>query len=89
MSSFRAGKTYTTIGDLADEYNMGIIPRAIIDVFEQLRARGGPFKMSVSYLEVYNENLMDLLIAPEAARPLRLVEDPKRGVVCQNLTEVR
>ena len=45
-------------------------------------------QVSVSFLEVYNEQLMDLLIPPESTRPLRLVEDPMRGVVCQNLTEV-
>lgn len=33
--------------------------------------------------------IMRVQIAPEFARPLRLVEDPRRGVVCQNLTEVR
>jgi kinesin family member 11 len=76
------------VGDLREEANAGIIPRAVRDIFEQLRARGGPFKMSVSFLEVYNEQLMDLLIPAEATRPLRLVEDPRRGVVCQNLTEV-
>ena len=84
-----AGKTHTTVGDLRDVANAGIIPRAVSDLFKQLRERGGPFKVSVSFLEVYNEQLMDLLIPPEAARPLRLVEDPERGVVCQNLTEVR
>ncbi len=83
-----AGKTHTTVGDLRDPANAGIIPRAVSDLFEQLRTRGGPFKVSVSFLEVYNEQLMDLLIPPEATRPLRLVEDPERGVVCQNLTEV-
>ena len=76
------------VGDLKDEAKVGIIPRAVKDLFSQLVARGGPFKVSVSFLEVYNEQLMDLLLPPEETRPLRLVEDPRRGVVCQNLTEV-
>jgi centromeric protein E len=83
-----AGKTYTMVGDLKTPEKVGIIPRAVQDLFEQLIARGGPYKVTVSFLEVYNEQLMDLLIAPEETRPLRLVEDPRRGVICQNLTEV-
>ena len=76
------------IGDLRDNTQAGIIPRSVKDLFDQLSARGGPSKISVSFLEVYNEQLTDLLIASESARPLKLVEDPRRGVVCQNLTEV-
>lgn len=83
-----AGKTYTMVGDLKAPEKVGIIPRAVQDLFEQLIARGGPYKVTVSFLEVYNEQLMDLLIGPEETRPLRLVEDPRRGVICQNLTEV-
>ncbi len=76
------------VGDLRVEEDVGIIPRSIKDLFTQLVARDGAFKVSISFLEVYNEQLMDLLIPPEEARPLRLVEDPRRGAVCQNLTEV-
>jgi kinesin family protein 11 len=77
------------IGDLRDPSNTGIIPRSAKDLFDQLKARSAPFRVTVSFLEVYNEQLTDLLISPEASRPLKLVENPRRGVVCQNLTEVR
>lgn len=77
------------MGELRAEEEMGIIPRSVKDLFAQLQERGGPHKVTVSFLEVYNEQLMDLLIPPEDAKPLRLVEDPRRGVICQNLTEVR
>ena len=69
-----AGKTYTVLGP--DE-NPGLLPRALAAIFLRLdadRARastagGGrpPLSVNLSYLEVYNDNVYDLLA--EAAAP--------------------
>ena len=76
------GKTYTMIGDLRDNTQAGIIPRSVKDLFDQLSARGGPSKISVSFLEVYNEQMTDPLIASESARPLKLVEEAACAAAC-------
>ncbi|CAN0049696.1 unnamed protein product, partial [Phaeothamnion confervicola] len=61
-----AGKTYTTMGerDAAGE-KTGILPRALQDIFEGAavaEAAGGVRPgVSMSFLEIYNENVYDLL----------------------------
>jgi hypothetical protein len=62
------GKTFTMEGDVDDEANMGIIPRAASKIFAQLQS--GTYTEStvrVSYLEIYNDELNDLLAEPAAA----------------------
>eukprot|EP01050_Picozoa_sp_SAG11_P005996 SAG11_NODE_448_length_9392_cov_17.782978_4_plen_235_part_00 len=65
------GKTHTMEGIVDDPEQMGIIPRAANHLFESLQ--GDQFvdsTVSVSYLEIYNEELNDLLVetAPKAER---------------------
>ena len=56
------GKTYTMEGDLKDERQKGVIPRAVEGVFEQLSGvQYTSSSVSASYLEIYNEELSDLL----------------------------
>ncbi|TYZ66222.1 hypothetical protein PybrP1_002107 [[Pythium] brassicae (nom. inval.)] len=72
-----------------DDDMAGIIPRCVRYIFAALQASSPQeFSVKVSFLQLYNEELKDLL-APEANKKLRLVEDPKRGgIYCQNLLEV-
>jgi hypothetical protein len=51
-----AGKTHTILGNLADANQWGILPRAMQDLCQ---VDGGQVKMS--FLEIYNEQLLDLL----------------------------
>jgi len=57
------GKTHTMEGDLDDPEIYGIIPRSAAALFETL---GGEdyhmFRVTCSYLEIYNEDLCDLLV---------------------------
>lgn len=39
----------------------GIIPRAVASLFEKLEASGADFTVRISFLEIYQENLEDLL----------------------------
>jgi len=84
------GKTHTMEGDISSEENAGIVPRSVKSILEKLESSGAEFTIRVSFLELYNEELQDLL-ADNSERDkgkLRLCEDVKKGVVCQNLEEI-
>ncbi|XP_008244056.1 PREDICTED: kinesin-like protein KIF19 isoform X2 [Prunus mume] len=79
-----AGKTYTMLGTLE---NPGVMVLAIKDLFTKIRKRScdGNHVVHLSYLEVYNESVRDLL---SPGRPLVLRED-KQGIVAAGLTQYR
>ncbi|NXJ97924.1 KIF9 protein, partial [Corythaixoides concolor] len=57
-----AGKTYTMTGATAEYQHRGIIPRAIQQVFKATARSVDSFvTVRISYLEIYNETLLDLL----------------------------
>jgi hypothetical protein len=59
-----AGKTYTMAGDARSYAHRGIVPRALRHVFQEASARSDKtYRVSVSYLEIHNEALYDLLLA--------------------------
>ncbi|GAB5030231.1 kinesin-like protein kif11 [Nannochloropsis oceanica] len=58
------GKTHTMEGELSNIKNYGLLPRAIISIFEKLDASDADYTVRASYLEIYQENLEDLLAAP-------------------------
>ncbi|KAJ3040382.1 kinesin motor protein cin8, partial [Rhizophlyctis rosea] len=87
------GKTYTMEGDLdtARGEHAGIIPRTLYSLFDTLESEtAGEYSVRVSYIELYNEELKDLLSPDEDLRKLKLFEDAnKRGsVVVQGMEEV-
>ena len=51
----------------------GIVPRALSQLFDELRAQNAEFTVRVSLLELYNEELFDLL-SPREDLKLKLVE---------------
>ncbi|KAJ8536365.1 hypothetical protein K7X08_034766 [Anisodus acutangulus] len=79
-----AGKTYTMLGTIE---NPGVMVLAIKDLFSKIRQRSfdGNHVVHLSYLEVYNETVRDLL---SPGRPLVLRED-KQGIVAAGLTQYR
>ncbi|KAG1346920.1 kinesin-like protein KIN-8A [Cocos nucifera] len=79
-----AGKTYTMLGTVE---NPGVMVLAIKDLFSKIRQRSydGNHSVQLSYLEVYNETVRDLL---SPGRPLVLRED-KQGIVAAGLTQYR
>ena len=57
------GKTHTMEGQIDDPELKGIIPRAVEHIFETLDARKETeYSVKVSFLELYNEQLEDLLV---------------------------
>lgn len=85
-----SGKTHTMHGS-ADE--LGVIPLAIKDVFDAVRrhANDREFLIRVSYLEIYNEKMVDLLAESEesanASAELSIREDKDRGTYVHGLKE--
>lgn len=67
----------------------GVIPRAIKQIFDVLDGGQVDSSVRVSFLEVYNEELTDLLDVDDGAQPrskLRIMED-RGGVVVQGLED--
>lgn len=57
----------------------GIIPRSLADLFNLISASNGrEYKVKITYIEIYNENLRDLLSNND--EPLEIREDPVAGV---------
>ena len=88
------GKTFSMQGTATSP---GVIPLAITDIFSYIRETPlREFLLRVSYLEIYNEKINDLLsppvaggIGPGAPQPeeIKLREDSKRGVYATPLRE--
>ncbi|XP_032723780.1 kinesin-like protein KIF9 isoform X3 [Lontra canadensis] len=85
-----AGKTYTMTGATENYKHRGILPRALQQVFRMIEERPThAITVRVSYLEIYNENLFDLLstlpyVGPSVT-PMTIVENPQ-GVFIKGLS---
>jgi len=65
------------------------VPLALTDLFTNAKLKPGTCLIKLSYLEIYNEMVRDLLSSKVSSRAqgLLLVEDPERGVIASDLTE--
>ena len=86
-----SGKTFTMSGSSSNFNYRGIIPRSITRLFQEL---GGKIeyesKVYISYLEIYNEIIFDLLSpvpANEQKGEINFQEDSKGNVVVKGLTK--
>ncbi|XP_074705697.1 kinesin-like protein KIF18B [Strix aluco] len=77
-----AGKTYTMLGS---DKSPGIMYLTMVELYKRIEARKEEksCEVLVSYQEVYNEQIHDLL---EPKGPLAIREDPEKGVVVQGLS---
>ncbi|XP_019331654.1 kinesin-like protein KIF18B isoform X2 [Alligator mississippiensis] len=77
-----AGKTYTMLGS---EKSPGIMYLTMVELYKRIEARKDEknCEVLISYQEVYNEQIHDLL---EPKGPLAIREDPEKGVVVQGLS---
>ncbi len=88
-----SGKSYTMMGT-ADQ--PGLIPRTCEDLFERIAAAQEEtpnisYNVRVSYFEVYNEHVRDLLVpvvVNQAPYYLKIRESPVEGPYVKDLTEV-
>ena len=77
-------------GDFSSDREMGIIPRTLVHLFDRLEKETVEFSVRISYLEIYNEELKDLLSPEDDFRKLRTYDDLNRkgSVVVQGLEEL-
>ncbi|XP_044776341.1 kinesin-like protein KIF27 isoform X2 [Neomonachus schauinslandi] len=80
-----SGKTYTIGGGHVAsvvEGQKGIIPRAIQEIFQNISENPSiDFSIKVSYIEVYKEDLRDLLELETSIKDLHIREDEKGNTV--------
>jgi hypothetical protein len=66
-----SGKTHTIFGGVSDE---GLAVRCCRQIFQS-----EPTQVLFSYMEIYNENVRDLL--SDSSRPLNVLEDGNKTVI--------
>lgn len=86
-----AGKTFTMSGGQGNYKTRGCIPRAIQEIFTEVSGRPDTaFNIKLSYLEIYNESLYDLLspngVTSEGGEELVIIEDSKGSIHVKGLT---
>ncbi|KAH9330267.1 hypothetical protein KI387_002375 [Taxus chinensis] len=93
-----SGKTHTMLGDIEDaehklSANRGMTPRVFEHLFTRIhkeedarRQENLKFVCKCSFLEIYNEQVADLL--EPSSTNLQMREDAKKGVYVENLSEV-
>ena len=88
-----SGKTYTITGGAESYSERGIIPRSISYIFSEMRRKtDSSFKISISYLEIYNDDGYDLLDENQCTRNLHDLpkvihrEDANGNIVLSNLS---
>lgn len=88
-----SGKSYTMMGTPGQP---GLIPRTCEDLFERIQAAQNEntniaYNVRVSYFEVYNEHVRDLLVPVNTSQSpnyLKIRESPTEGPYVKDLTEV-
>lgn len=73
-----SGKTYTIQGT---EHNKGLIPRVFHFIFQCTQQ----FKIKISLVEIYNENIFDLF---DSKKVLEIREDINSGIFLENLSVI-
>jgi len=91
------GKTHTLHGEWAHPEHKGLLPRIateLIQRLESLKADRSQCRLQVSFLEIYNNRLIDLLATADGSRlsdkknhKLEIHTHPSIGVFVANLTE--
>ncbi|KAK3547546.1 hypothetical protein QTP86_024476, partial [Hemibagrus guttatus] len=79
------GKTYTMEGVRSDPEKRGVIPNSFEHIFTHIsRSQNQQYLVRASYLEIYQEEIRDLL-AKDQSRRLELKERPDTGVYVRDL----
>ncbi|XP_072930094.1 chromosome-associated kinesin KIF4 isoform X2 [Epargyreus clarus] len=90
-----SGKTYTMgtnySGSDGDSTKLGVIPQAVADIFDFIETHEDKFvfKVSVSFMELYQEQCYDLLSGKERGHSIiEIREDINKGVILPGITEL-
>ncbi|XP_011303315.1 protein claret segregational [Fopius arisanus] len=82
-----SGKTYTMEGGCNAEME-GMIPRTVRHIFEEMKEfklLGWQYKIEASFLEIYNEHIVDLLDANQKTHEIRMVDNKGTDLYVTNL----
>uniref|UniRef100_A0A3Q3GKL8 Centromere-associated protein E n=1 Tax=Labrus bergylta TaxID=56723 RepID=A0A3Q3GKL8_9LABR len=80
-----SGKTFTMMGSNGTP---GVIPLAVEDVFQTIKNfPKKEFLLRVSYMEIYNETVSDLLVDSWKRKPLEVRETINKNIYVADLTE--
>jgi len=78
-----SGKTYSMVGTREEP---GVMVRSVNELFKRIHRRKHiKYSLSISYLEIYNEEIRDLLTMSKKTKKLSL-RQTKQGVVVANLS---
>ncbi|XP_026880523.2 kinesin family member 3Cb [Electrophorus electricus] len=82
------GKTYTMHGLPTDSEKQGVIPNSFQHIFTHIsRSQNQQYLVRVSYLEIYQDEIRDLL-CKDNCKKLELKENPELGVYVKDLSSV-
>ncbi|XP_074471798.1 uncharacterized protein LOC141756161 isoform X1 [Sebastes fasciatus] len=80
-----SGKTFTMMG--SDRFP-GVMPLAVEDIFQTIKnCPKKEFLLRVSYMEIYNETVSDLLVDSWKRKPLEVRETINKNIYVADLTE--
>lgn len=87
-----SGKTYTigggNTGSLTEE-EYGVIPRAVQEMFEVIQSKTNvQYSIKVSYIEIYKEELRDLLDLETSSKDLHIREDENGNTIISGHREI-
>ncbi|ORZ39881.1 P-loop containing nucleoside triphosphate hydrolase protein [Catenaria anguillulae PL171] len=80
-----SGKTHTMQGK---DGSLGIVPQMLAALFQRISGSDPAIAVSMSYIEIYNETVRDLLSGARESDYLELREDPHRGTVIVGMEQV-
>ncbi|OMJ82018.1 hypothetical protein SteCoe_17403 [Stentor coeruleus] len=80
-----AGKTYTMLGEVE---KLGIMLMSFIELFARIEvlSKDRNYTVKISYLEIYNEIVRDLINPSSTCLDIR--EDPDKGIMVSGLSEL-
>lgn len=84
------GKSWTMQGPNTTDVELkGVIPNSFTHIFQSVAAnKEVAFLVRCAYIELYNEEIKDLLAKDQKNAKCDLKEDPVKGVFIKNLTDV-
>lgn len=82
------GKSFTMQGPDNSHNMRGVIPNSFNHIFEAIKGTTDvQYLIRCSYLEIYNEEIRDLLVHDHKTAPkCEIKEDPNKGIYVKNLT---
>ncbi|XP_012531224.1 protein claret segregational [Monomorium pharaonis] len=82
-----SGKTYTMEGECGLQTE-GMIPRTVCHIFKEMKQfelLGWKYQIEASFLEIYNEHIIDLLDSQQKTHEIRMVDNKGQDLYVSNL----